>query len=173
MSTPKEGLQRCLDKLHGYCAKWGLEVNASKTKLMVLSKGHFVSENFRYGNTDIECVRSIQYLGSLITYNLNLKYRMSDRIDKASKIAVMVLRSIRTIGNVSVNNIFDKQISPGVLYGIVILATPKPFNLLYLDNQDKGVNTRSIASRVLCGILHKQVSIIYARRVGKLSSVTK
>ena len=115
MSTSKEGLQRCLDRLHGYCAKWGLEVNASKTKLMVLSKSHFVSENFRYGNADIECVRSIQYLGFSITYNLNLKYIMSDRIDKASKMADMVLRAIRTTGNVSVNlslNIFDKQISP-------------------------------------------------------------
>ena len=50
MSTSKEGLQRCLDKLHGYCAKWGLQVNAGKTKSMVLSKSHFVSENFRYGD---------------------------------------------------------------------------------------------------------------------------
>ena len=86
---------------------------------------------------------------------------------------VMVLRAIRTIGNMSVDNIFDKQISPVVLYGSAILATPKSFTLLYLDNQDKGVNARSIASRVLCGILHKHVSIIYARQVGKLSSGTK
>ena len=72
MSTSKEGLQRCIDDLHGYCTKWGLEVNANKTKSMVLSKSHFVSENFRYGNADIECVKSIQYLGFSITYNLNL-----------------------------------------------------------------------------------------------------
>ena len=114
MSTSKEALQRCIDDLHGYCAKWGLKVNASKTKSMVLSKSHFVSENFRYGNADIECVRSIQYLGFSITYNLNLKYIMTDRIDKASKMADVVLRAIRTIGNVSVKlslNIFDKQIS--------------------------------------------------------------
>ena len=55
MPISKEGLHRCLDKLHGYCAKWELEVNASKTKSMVLSKSHFVNENFRYGNADIEC----------------------------------------------------------------------------------------------------------------------
>ena len=85
MSTSKEGLQRCIDDLHGYCAKWGLEVNASKTKSMVLSKSLFVSENFRYGNADIESVKSIQYLGFSITYSLNLKYIMTDRIDKASK----------------------------------------------------------------------------------------
>ena len=147
-----------------------------KTKSMVLSKSHFVSENFRYGNADIECVRSIQYLRFSITYNLNLKYIMSDRINKASKMADMVLRAIRTTGNVSVNlslNIFDKQISPVVLYGSAIWATPKSFNLLYLDNQDEGVNARSIASHVLYGILHKHVSIKYARRVGKLSSGAK
>ena len=106
---------------------------------MVLSKSHFVSENFRYGNADIECVKSIQYLGFSITYNLNLKYIMTDRIDKASKMADMVLRAIRTTENVSVKlslNIFDKQISPVVLYGSAIWATPKSFNLLYLDNQE-------------------------------------
>ena len=50
---------------------------------------------------------------------------MSDRIDKASKMADTVLRAIRTTGNVSVNlslNIFDKQISPVVLYGSAIWA---------------------------------------------------
>ena len=103
MSTSKEGLQRCLDKLHGYCAEWGLEVNASKTKSVVLSKSHLVSENFRYGYADIECVRSIQYLGFSNTYSLNLKYIMSDRIDKASKMVDMVLRAMRTTGNVSVD----------------------------------------------------------------------
>ena len=56
-------------------------------------------------------------------------------------------------------NIFDKQISLVVLYGSAISATPKYFNLLYLDNQDEGVNARSKASRVLYGILHKRVSI--------------
>ena len=37
----------------------------------------------------------------------------------------------------------------------------------------RGVNARSIASRVLFYILHKQVSIKYARRVGKLSPGAK
>ena len=77
---------------------------------------------------------------------------MTDRIDKASRMADMVLRAIRTTGNVSVKltlNIFDKQISPVVLYGSAIWVTPKSFNLLYLDNQDEGENARTIASRVL------------------------
>ena len=101
---------------------------------------------------------------------------MSDRINKASKMADMVLRAIRTTGNVSVKlslSIFDKQISTVVLYGSAIWATPKSYYLLYLDNQDEGVNARSIASHVLYDILHKQVSIKYARRVGKLSPGAK
>ena len=83
MFTSKEGLQRCLDKLHGHCAKWGLEVKVSKTKSMVLSKSNFIRENFRYGDLYIDCAKSIQYLGFSITYNLNLKCIMSDRINKA------------------------------------------------------------------------------------------
>ena len=75
--------------------------------------------------------------------------------------ADMVLRAIRTTGNVSVKlslSIFDKQRSPVVLYGSAIWATPKSYNLLYLDNQYEGVNA-FIASRVLYDIFHKQVSI--------------
>ena len=70
-------------------------------------------------------------------------------------------------------NIFDKQISPVFLYGSAIWAIPKSFDLLYLDNQDEGGNARTIASRVLYTILHKHVSIKYARRVGKLSPGAK
>ena len=100
---------------------------------------------------------------------------MSVRIDKASKMADMVLHALRTTGKISVNlslNIFDKQISPVVLYGSATCATPTSFNL-YLDNQDEGVNARSIASRVLYNILHKHISLKYARRVCKLSSGAK
>ena len=73
-----------------------------------------------------------------------------------------VLRAIRTTGNVSVKlllSIFDKQISPVVLYGSAIWAKPKSYDLLYLENQDEGGNAQSIASLVLYDILHKQVSI--------------
>ena len=66
---------------------------------------------------------------------------MSVCIDNASKMADMVLHALRTTGNISVNlslNIFDKQISPVVLYGSATCATPKSFNV-YLDNQDEGV----------------------------------
>ena len=58
---------------------------------------------------------------------------MSDRIHEDSQMADMVLRMIRTTGDVSVNlslNIFDKQISLVVLYGSAIWATPKSIDLL-------------------------------------------
>ena len=100
---------------------------------------------------------------------------MSVCIDNASKMADMVLHALRTTGNISVNlslNIFDKQISPVVLYGSATCATPKSFNV-YLDNQDEGVNARLKASRVLYDILHEHVSLKYARRVSKLSSGAK
>ena len=38
-STSEKGLERCLDKLYGYCYKWGLSVNSTKTQCMTLSKG--------------------------------------------------------------------------------------------------------------------------------------
>ena len=38
VSTTRDGLQKCLDKLRSYCIKWGLEVNSDKTKTMIFSK---------------------------------------------------------------------------------------------------------------------------------------
>ena len=38
ISTSAEGLQACLNRLHTYCYRWGLEINTDKTKIMVLGK---------------------------------------------------------------------------------------------------------------------------------------
>ena len=78
---------------------------------------------------------------------------MFDCINKACKMADMVLRAIRTTGNVSVNlslNIFDKQVSPTVLYGCAIRATTKSHNIhvSYSYKQNEGVNALSIGKYV-------------------------
>ena len=96
-----------------------------------------------------------------MTCNLNVKFMMSGRINQASKMADMVLRAIRTSENVSVIlslNIFNKQISPVVLYGCAIWATPKYHDILYLYKQDEGVNARSIGKKCTHPVVYKPFS---------------
>ena len=73
LSHSRKGLQTCLDKLHAYCSKWGLVVNQTKTKTMVFSKNKWQPEKFYYWNSEIECVKEIQYIGFNITHNMNNK----------------------------------------------------------------------------------------------------
>ena len=80
LSCSREGLQKCLDNLSDYCEKWGLLVNE---KNMIFTKSKWTPEKLHYGNSEIECVKSIQYLGFDISYSFNIKVTIQDRQCKA------------------------------------------------------------------------------------------
>ena len=48
LGNSKEDLQHSLDLLYAYCSKWGLEVNISKTKIIVFRKRGRVKENEKW-----------------------------------------------------------------------------------------------------------------------------
>ena len=54
---------------------------------MIFTKSKWTPEKFHYGNSEIECVKSIQYLGFNISYNFNIKVTIQDRQCKASKMS--------------------------------------------------------------------------------------
>ena len=152
LSSSKEGLQSCLVKLHEYCNKWGLVVNESKTKSMVFSKCKWSPECFEYANKNIECVKSFQYLGFHISFDMKIKAMMLDRKDKAMKMANMLLRALMTSCNVSAKlsmSLFDKYVAPIFTYGSSLWGMPNAFNLLYLDDQPEDRDTRVTVTNVL------------------------
>ncbi len=56
ISKGRSGLQNCLNKLQEYCDKWQLEINVSKTKLMVLSIGCSQLKDIHINGEALECV---------------------------------------------------------------------------------------------------------------------
>ena len=64
-------LQLNLDTLHMYCNKWGLEVNASKTKIMVFRKRGNLKRNeaWTYNGVNVDVVDCFNYLGTIFSYN--------------------------------------------------------------------------------------------------------
>ena len=56
-------LQDMLNKLHEYSQTWDLEVNTSKTKIMIFEKGRPTSTEFYNNNTYLENVENFKYLG--------------------------------------------------------------------------------------------------------------
>ena len=132
----------------------------------------YTTETFFYDGSPLEQVKSFRYLGFLLSFNGNLSTVMNDRLEKATKISNMILRAIRTNKNISTKlalSIFDKQISPVILYGCAIWSLPNNGNILYLENQPEHVNTRKRLNEVFTNILGKQLPFVYARRVGKYS----
>ena len=127
LSTSKGGLQQSLEKLKAFCWKWGLVVNTEKTKTMVLSKQTYTPACFKYGGAPLQAAKNINHLGFVISYNGKYRNLINDRVMKAKMVSNMVLQALSTNKNVSVRlalSLFDKQITPILLYGCPIWSLP-------------------------------------------------
>ena len=147
-------------------------MNSSKTKCMILTKQTYRSDKFEFHNTNLECVRSFNYLSFQFSYNGKFRRIIDDRQSKAGKTGNMVLEAIKTDFNVSVKlslSLFDREICPILLYESAIWSLPNHQNLIYLTNQNEDQRPREIASEFTYNALRRNVPIIYARRVGKTS----
>lgn len=55
LSETADGLQKSISKLHEYCAKWQLSINAKKSKVMIFSTQKYLKSKtrvlFRKGKT--------------------------------------------------------------------------------------------------------------------------
>jgi hypothetical protein len=66
LSESQEGLQNCLNKTWEYCKRWGLEINYTKSKVMIFNKGSRLSNVKFYID---EIVRHYKYLGIMQSLN--------------------------------------------------------------------------------------------------------
>lgn len=64
-----EVLQAMINKLEEYCDYWNLEVNLTKSKIMVFRNGGKLANNEKwlYRGTEIEIVNEYSYLGTILT----------------------------------------------------------------------------------------------------------
>ncbi len=133
ISKSQKGLQSCLDQLENYCKKWGLQVNEEKTKCMILSQGHPGNQVFQYNNTILENVNNYKYLGLIISRNGNLNNMVQDRVIKTNRAAFVLQKALSVGQNVSVNlamTLFEKQLSPILLYGCPLWGIPDRMNYI-------------------------------------------
>ena len=134
---------------------------------MVLSKQTYTPICFKYGGVPLQAAKSINYLGFVISYNGKYRNLINDHVMKAKRVSNMVLQALGTNRNVSVRlalSLFDKQITPILLYGCPIWSLPDSQNLIYLIYQPEGDNTKDIVSKAIFEKLGKRVSFVYARQ---------
>ena len=121
--TPDD-LQHQLHCFELYCKTWKLKVNASKTKIVIFSRGNFRTNKFCFicNNKEIEIVTEVKYLGLVLSKSGSFTNTKKDLVNRASKAMFAVLRKCRQF-NLSIDcqlDLFDKMIKPVLLYGCEI-----------------------------------------------------
>ena len=83
-----QDLQNNLDLLHEDCLYLGVEVNESKTKVMVFRKrGRLLQdENWTYDEKVLEVVDSFNYLGTVFSFNGKFSEKDDFLVGKALKL---------------------------------------------------------------------------------------
>ena len=115
-----EYLQMEIDKLHTYCNKWRLKVNASKSQVLVFKKGRVNSnESWYYGETQLTVATKISYLGLVFTTNGQNYQTQLALPEQANKAVFQLHKNISSFSYMPVSNIldlFDKLIVPILNY---------------------------------------------------------
>ena len=66
----QEDLQQAINLMDRYCSMWKLNINVSKTKINVFSRGKIRKiPKFFFGKNELEVVGQYKYLGLIFTYN--------------------------------------------------------------------------------------------------------
>ena len=122
ISKTKDGLQAGLDSLERYCMKWGLRVNANKTKIVVFRKGGKLksSEKWTYCGKFLEIVSSFKYLGCILSITGSFSKNM-DGIAVSSRRAIFGLRKLfaknsEILPSMQID-LFKKMVSPILSFG--------------------------------------------------------
>ena len=134
LALNEESLQILLNQLKDFCDNWGLEVNMTKTQVMVFNtSGRKLKESktFKYGNLDIESKSEYTYLGIIMSLTGTYNIAVANLRKKALR-GYFALRSIvdwRFFKRSSIIKLFDSLIKPILTYRCQI------FNHIYLSRK--------------------------------------
>ena len=128
LSDTVVGLQRQLSILEYFCDDYHVEVDTTKTKVIVFKNGGNLArtETWKYKGTDLEVVNGFYYVGLLLTTQMPLNRMVNDLAVKRKKAMVSILSSLFPYGNLSKTTffkLFDVKIAPILLYGSELWGT--------------------------------------------------
>ena len=121
LATDEHTLQQNIEKVHEFCNRWGLSVNADKSKIMIFTKNGQVAKDryrFKIGQICLEQVSSYKYLGVDISSSGKFSLAEKNLSLKASRALFSVKQSIfnNSIKPSVVLRIFNALVKPIALY---------------------------------------------------------
>ena len=88
-------LQNDLNKLYDWSEKWEMKFNASKCKIMRITRSNSpVEYNYYLDGTQLECVGNFKDLGVLFDATLSFKAHIHSVVTKANRLTGIIKRSI-------------------------------------------------------------------------------
>ena len=139
LSESQEGLQNCLNTTWEYCKSWGLEINYTKSNVMIFNKGSRLSNvKFYIDETELEIVHHYKYLGRMLSINGSFTQALLDLTRRGQK-AFFKLKNIFNNIPCSAPNfmhIFDHTVKPVLVYASEIIG-------LFSNNKNGGVNSNN------------------------------
>ena len=119
LAESPESLQLAIDAMYNYCLEWDLQINVSKTKVVVFSKGKIRNlPTFTYNGQKIDVIFDFQYLGIQFNYNGSFKLAQKSLYDRATKAMYALLKKIRKLMlpiDVQIE-LFESTVVPILLY---------------------------------------------------------
>ena len=124
LADSETNMQTALRALQQYCDKWKLEINCSKTKISIFSRGKINSSkyNFLYGGSKIEIVNSYKYLGLEFNSSGSFKKTIESLKPQASRAMFSLIsksRRLRLPIDIQLQ-LYDSTVLPIMLYGCEI-----------------------------------------------------
>ena len=98
MAESEQDLQTALDAVFSFCKLWYLELNISKTKVIIFSRGKVRKHiKFALDGTELEVVDQYTYLGVTFNYNNTFYKSIERQISQAKKAMLSLITKSRRL----------------------------------------------------------------------------
>ena len=169
MGLSLKSAQHLLNAFKVFCDTWGLEINSSKTSMVIFNKRSLINntEFVFLGDSALETVESYTYLGLKLHMSGSMNFAIRDLYDKAIR-ATCALKRYLNRTQVSIKGLtrlFDSLISPILMYGAAIWA---PYLNVIKSVTEYTEVTRGVdidTRSKICATLHRKLSSQMAEKL--------
>ena len=124
LSLSSDGLKNSSDKLKVYCDKWHIDLNTTKTRIIVFNTTGRLLKGYRFSDDGkiLEQVREFKYLGTTLSASGSLMCAKEKRRKQANKASFPMLNALHKIDFEAVASLhlFDSLIRPILNYNCEI-----------------------------------------------------